>query len=266
MTDEERFDVVLEELRGLMTALGDFAGSVVLIGGQVVALQQKQRVGNGSIDIQTSVGVVVSRGFSLDSDLLLAFDGTAHEQRGEEFPAILRSRGFTRSNPDTRWLKTVGDVAVPIDLFVTPDLALDAYPTRATVLYDGDLAASRPTRLEVPLRAGMLEIQVPNPLGYLALKVDAKLRRRPAQTKDSFDLFAFVQTMGADVAGGALRDSRAHGPRVADELKQLFCSPSAAGVQDVVTYSRTSLGPAERALLEQAAVDLFAEVLRVAVR
>ncbi len=49
MNDEERFEQVLEELASLIRDLGDLAFSLVLIGGQVLALESKAGGGDGRI-------------------------------------------------------------------------------------------------------------------------------------------------------------------------------------------------------------------------
>jgi hypothetical protein len=75
VTDLERFETVLRELGELWLKLGDLAEHVMVIGGQVIALESRTRGGDGVIEVETSVGTRVVRGYSFDLDLL--YDGDA---------------------------------------------------------------------------------------------------------------------------------------------------------------------------------------------
>jgi hypothetical protein len=78
---------------------------VLVVGGQVIALEARLRGGDGVIGIETSTGTRVVRGFSLDLDLL--YDGEAGWM-GERLPEVRRSCGFERSTT-FRWSKVVGE-------------------------------------------------------------------------------------------------------------------------------------------------------------
>ncbi|NOK21730.1 hypothetical protein [Corallococcus carmarthensis] len=94
MTDEERFDEILGELGELMLDLGDLSSRIMLIGGQVLALESRQRGGTGVIAIETDTGIVVERGFSFEPDLLFDLDGA--DFMAERLPEVLRQRAMRR--------------------------------------------------------------------------------------------------------------------------------------------------------------------------
>jgi hypothetical protein len=261
MTGEEKLNVVLRELRDLLQAADAAACPFLLIGGQVLAILAKSVHDSGELVVETATGVRVSRGYSFEPDLLLDV-----EEEDVSLPYIgaladvLRQCGFSRSNPETRWVKRVGEVEVLIDLFAAPSLPDEMRPTRMTTLPRASLASARATMTSVVLTDGdPLRIKVPDALGFLGLKTEAKLQHRPRESKDCFDAYSYVTLVGVqDVARSLARDGR-DGPRVAAELRALFGSADAPGVRDVVQYSKT-LGERDLSLLAQAVVDVFQEV------
>lgn len=100
MTDEERFDEILGELRELLLDLGDLSFSVMLIGGQVLALESRLRGGSGVISVETDTGIGVERGFSFEPDLLFDLDGS--EFMAGRLLEVLGERGFKRESRDFR--------------------------------------------------------------------------------------------------------------------------------------------------------------------
>ena len=105
----------------------------------------------------------------------------------------------------------------------------------------------------------MLDIDVPDVVGFLAMKLEAKLRLRPTATKDSCDVYAYVDLKGVDVINAGLKRDAREGPRLVGHLWTLFGDVTAPGVLDVLTYAG-SLADEERALLTRAVVDLFEEI------
>ena len=176
MTDLERFETVLRELGHLWLGLGDLAEHVMVIGGQVIALEARTRGGDGVIAVETPVGPKVVRGYSFDLDLL--YDGEAGWM-GERLPDVLRSCGFERST-SVRWTKLIGSARVDLDLLVTPGADPADLPTPMTTAPGGDIAVLRPHRVQLTPE---LKVTIPSPLGFLALKVEAK-NARPKATKE----------------------------------------------------------------------------------
>jgi hypothetical protein len=123
------------------------------------------------------------------------------------------------------------------------------------------LALARPQVLRLRVPSGMLEVLVPDPVGFLATKVEAKRHLRPSQTKDSFDLYAYVAMRGVATVAEALRRDDREGPRIEAQLRALFGGTEAEGVRDVLAYAG-SLGEEERTLLARAVVDLFDDLER----
>ncbi|MBS2031499.1 MAG: hypothetical protein JST54_26600 [Deltaproteobacteria bacterium] len=255
MTEAEKFECVLAELGQLLLSLGDLAEHVVLIGGQVLALEARQKTGDATIQVVTDTGITVPRGYSFEPDLL--FDFEQQPQQAERLPQILGAAGYKRTR-EHRWAKQVGEVAVEIDLFVPDDIDDAVVPTGATRLPQGALALARPQRLAVKLKDRELPLQVPSPAAFLALKLDAKLIHRPGETKDCFDIFAYVRLHTPKVVGPAL-DAVHEGRAIRRDLYTLFGDVESPGVLDVLKYAAT-LDQQDQALLARSVVDLFAEL------
>jgi hypothetical protein len=255
MTDEERFDEILGELGELMLDLGDLSSRIMLIGGQVLALESRQRGGTGVISIETDTGIVVERGFSFEPDLLFDVDGS--DFMAERLPQVLRQRGYARSR-HFRWSKPLPGGQMDLDLFAPKDVAPDELPTGMTPLPDARLALRRGHAV-VLLEGKPLRILLPDAMGFLTMKERAKRELRPDKTKDSFDLFAYVKLVGPQAVRASLRQAGEEGRALRTRLLHLFWSTEAPGPRDVIRYAG-SLDPDEQALLAQAAVDLFAEL------
>jgi hypothetical protein len=252
VSDLDRFETVLRELGELWLRLGDLAEHVMVIGGQVIALESRTRGGDGVIEVETSVGPKVVRGYSFDLDLL--YDGEAGWM-GERLPQVLRSCGFERST-SFRWTKLVGTERVDIDLLVAPSSEPVDLPTPMTTAPGGDIAVLRPRRVQL---TPALQVSIPSPLGFLALKTEAK-KLRPKTTKDSFDLFAYVSLMTPQVIADALSADRADGERLREEIRKLFGAESAPGVLDVLAYAST-LEQTDKQLVARAVVDLMQKAI-----
>jgi len=106
MTDEppesERFAAALDELRALVTHFQIVGVSLVLVGGQVVAVEARAAGGDGVIEVRTPTDIVVQRGFSMEPDLLFDLDGAA--ARAHAVLDVLKSRNFKRVKTH-RWRK-----------------------------------------------------------------------------------------------------------------------------------------------------------------
>jgi hypothetical protein len=256
MTDEERFEEVLRELGELLLDLGDLSSRAVLIGGQVLALESRRRGGTGVIAIKTETGTEVDRGFSYEPDLLFDLDGT--EFMAERLPDVLKQRGYGRTR-EFRWSKKLGSGGdMHVDLFAPADVERSQLPTAMTPLPDARLALRRTQPVALSIGDTPLRILLPDAVGFLAMKVRAKLEQRPDAHKDSFDIFAYVKLVGPKGVLAALEQAGQDGRVLQEKLLRLFWNTSAPGVQDVMAYA-TSLEPLDKDLLAQAAVDLFSE-------
>jgi hypothetical protein len=260
MTESEHFEAVLHELACLLLDLGDLASRVLLIGGQVLALEALQRRGSGLLEVQTETGVAVTRGFTMEPDLLLDLDEDTFQS--ERLTEVLHLRGYERTR-EFRWARRVevrGEwVSIEIDLFASPQVPADVLPTRMTRLPDARLALRRPRRIEVSVGGAPLRISVPNAAAFLAMKVRAKREQRPEESKDCFDIYAYVNLVGTAEVRASLTGAGEAGEWVRRKLVELFYDLSASGVGDVVQFA-VGLSPADEALLRQGVVDLFAEL------
>lgn len=256
MTELEQFEAVLRELGELLLDLGNLASRVVLIGGQVLALESRKRGGTGVITVATDTGTEVLRGFSYEPDLLFELDGS--EFMAERIPEILKLRGYRRAK-EFRWSKPLeGGMDMELDLFAPADVEQEDLPVRMTPLLDASLVLKRPYLIELKIGDTPLRIAVPDAAGFLAMKIRAKQVHRPEGTKDCFDIFAYVKLIGPEQVLSSLDAAGYEGRRIRAKLVDLFRHPSAPGVQDVLEYA-SSLEPDEQELLAQAVVDLFAE-------
>jgi len=256
MDELEQFEAVLQELGELMLDLGDLASSVVLIGGQVLALEARQRGRSGIIEVETDTGDVVPRGFTLEPDLLFDLDGS--EFTAGRLPEILRHRGYQRVLRGFRWSKSLGETFIHLDLFAPEGVEPGDLPTFMTPLPDASLVLRRRKRIELSVGGRALRIAIPDAVGFLAMKTRAKFELRPEETKDSFDIFAYVKLVGTGAVLEALRQAGQEGRDIHKKLLALFYDRTSSGVRDVVTYAST-LEPEQQELLAQAVVDLFAE-------
>lgn len=75
--DAARFEAVLGELRRVLIELQGIGVGAVLIGGQVLALESRAVGGSGTIQVRTTTGVQIDRGYSMEPDLLLDVDDVA---------------------------------------------------------------------------------------------------------------------------------------------------------------------------------------------
>src|SRR6478736_1336989 len=106
MTDDQQFELVLEELHQLLRELYTVGldEDVVLIGAQVVALEQRSRQAP-AFQLSLPSGIEIRRGFSMEPDLAIDTDDL---NRLEPLPQALRARGFERSSAPgrpSRWIK-----------------------------------------------------------------------------------------------------------------------------------------------------------------
>ena len=254
MNESERFECILDELRTLLRDFQIIGVGVVLVGGQVLALESRAKGGDGVIEVRTPTGVAVRRGYSMEPDLL--FDVEEAGARSDAILDILRQRDFSRVR-NYQWCKELGEAGeMLLDLFVSPD-ADDAYnPGGFTPLPGAELALARATPLEVSIPSGDLIVQVPDPVGFLAMKLEAKLRLRPNEAKDSFDIYAYVVIKGVAEVSAALNESGNARDSIVANLRDLFGEIHSPGVRDVVSYAG-ALAEDDAALLERAVVDLF---------
>lgn len=256
MTEDKKFEEILRELGELLLDLGDLSSKVVLIGGQVLALESIRRGGSGVISIKTDTGPEVDRGFSYEPDLLFDLDGS--EFMAERLPEVLKQRDYVRKRGFS-WSKTLrGGDEMHLDLFAPADVEPSDLPTDMTPLPDARLAARRSQLLSLKFGDSPLRIHLPDAVGFLAMKVRAKLEQRPEKHKDSFDIFAYVKLLGSKAVLDSLAQAGQEGRELQGKLFRLFWNASAPGVRDVLEYA-ASLEEADRELLAQAAVDLFCE-------
>jgi len=257
VNETKRFECILDELHYLLIDLQMIGVKITLVGGQVISLEARALGGDGVIEVHTPTDIVIQRGYSMEPDLL--FDVEEAGARSDAILDVLRQRNFKRVRTH-RWRKDLplaGEML--IDLFVPP-AADEAYnPGGFTQLPAADLVLARATPLKVVIPSGEFEIHIPDPAGFLAMKLEAKISLRPNETKDSFDIYAYVAMKGVDEIRTALGIDTETRNRIIADLRYLFGDVSSPGVRDAVSYAST-LNEDETALLERAAVDLFQQL------
>jgi len=258
VTDEERFDEILGELREFLIDLGDLSLNVMLIGGQVLAVESRRQGGTGVISVETDTGTVVERGFSFEPDLLFDINGT--EFMAERLLEVLRERDFKREARDFRWSKTLpSGQTMDLDLFAPEGSEVSERLTRMTPLPDSRIALRRSQRVSLKVSGKSLSILLPDAAGFLTMKERAKREHRPELSKDCFDMFVYVKLVGTQVVRASLQAAGTDGQALESRLRLLFWDKDSKGVQDVLTYVSTH-DAEERALLAQAVVDLFQDI------
>ena len=60
-----QFEIVLDELRGVLIDFTTIGVSAMLVGGQVLAVESKSAGGDGVIEVRTPTDVAFQRGFSM---------------------------------------------------------------------------------------------------------------------------------------------------------------------------------------------------------
>jgi hypothetical protein len=253
--EQQQFEAILKELGELMLALGDLSQRIVLIGGQALALQSRAQGGTGLIAVETETGEVVQRGYTFEPDLLIDLEGA--EFMAERLPDILRQRGYQRTR-EFRWSKPLGTTTVHLDLFASPEIDPGSLPTSMTRLPDARLVLRRSERIELTVGDTWLRIAIPDAVGFLTMKVRAKLEQRPKESKDSFDIFTYVKLVGPRKVSESLQQAGPEGQELKKKLLALFWTDSSPGVLDVVAYAST-LESEQKELLVRSVVDLFAE-------
>ncbi|MBK6688833.1 MAG: hypothetical protein IPG45_30460 [Deltaproteobacteria bacterium] len=262
MNDEERFERVLGELRELMKSLAHLEAHIVMIGGQVLALEAMSRGLSPVIQVDLDTGVPLSRGFSFEPDLLIDVD--AAPSTVESVVDVLKARSYRRTR-DFRWSKQLDDEwTFDLDLFRPEDADAANIPTGMTPV-DATLALARPHQLRVALAGGYLEIKVPDPAGFLATKLAAKQVHRPDETKDCFDIAVYVQLIGVDPVAQSLRRAGAAGEAILVAFQDLFGNADAAGVRDVLKES-ANLDRTGAELVAEGVVDLFTSLAASSLR
>ena len=226
-----QFEIVLDELRGVLIDFTTIGVSAMLVGGQVLAVESKAAGGDGVIEVRTPTDVAVQRGFSMEPDLLIDVDEAA--SRVDAIVDILKERRFKRIKT-YRWAKQVPTGEVLLDLFMPPDADEANNPAGFTRLPMGDIALLRPRMIQVHLKSGILDVAVPDVVGFLAMKLEAKLKLRPTESKDSFDIYAYVAMKGIEVVNSGLKRDASEGPRIIARLRPLFDDIDAPGVNDVL--------------------------------
>jgi hypothetical protein len=210
---------------------------------------------SGKILVETQTGIVITRGYSMEPDVL--FDLAECDAFVDLLPTTLRELGYNRVR-DFRWSKRVGAVDVSIDLFHAGDVEA---PTGMTVLPSADQALGHRDKVKLTVMGEGLELAIPNPAAFVAMRVEAKRTLRPSDNRDCFDLYTYLVLKTPRVVAESLTRWDWSRALIAD-LRELFGFVEAAGVRDVLDYAGT-LEPAERALVARDVVDRFNELFQL---
>ena len=258
MTDRERFEVILEEVGALLDRIG-WLCEVVLIGAQALAAEQVAAGEDPLLQVETDTGQRLVRGYSFEPDLLIDPVDPELSARWDELPEILRSCGYQRGGRDFQWEKQIGDVYVRLDLFRPEGTPEQATPT--TELPRGEQVLARASELRFRVGTRSVRLKTPNPADFVLMKLDAMRIRRPKNSKDAFDLYAYVRKKTPAVVAAALASARER-EEALQSLHKVFADENAVGVLDVLDFAG-SLEGIDRALVARDVVRTFAEVRRI---
>lgn len=146
----------------------------------------------------------IDRGYSFEPDLLLDFDAAGN--RATEFEIVLKDRKLQKIKT-YRW-RSLGSPAIELDFFKAHDADDANVALGATPIKDSELVLSRAQPIEVIAGSDSFKIRVPDPLGFIAMKLRAKLEYRPTEDKDSFDIVAYVYLKTPALVRESLGSSR----------------------------------------------------------
>lgn len=255
MTDREHFEVVINELGFLLDQLGDLC-EVVLIGGQVMAVEQLAAGEDPVLKVETNTGQTVERGYSFEPDLLIEHPDPDKSPRWDELPHILRDAGYRRTPRAYRWVKQVGEVSVLIDLF-KPQFGPES-ATAMTELPRGERVLSRAKGVRLQVGTREFTVKTPSSVDFILMKLDATKIRTPLEPKDAFDLYAYVRRRTPTAVGKALGVAPERDEALA-KLSELFGAEGSPGVVDILIFAPT-LDAADRAMIAKDVVAVFKEV------
>jgi len=173
VTEAERFAVVLDEPGSLLSRL-DGPCEVVVIGGQVLAIEQVAASQDPVLQVETDTGQRVVRGHSFDPDLLIESVDPEESARWDELPHLLREAGYRRGGRAFQWEKQVGEVYVRPDLFTPEGGPLP--PTELTPLPRGEAVLRRATEHRLHLATRDVRIRTPSIVDFLVLLPEQHLR------------------------------------------------------------------------------------------
>ena len=252
MTNDERFDIILNVLGRVMLALtarglGDTA---VLIGGQVVSVERRSRNVN-TFELRTPMGESISLPFSQEPDLL--FNREAAGAQAEAIEEVLKAEGFTRLST---WRWSVKSEGVEVDF----DILEPARPEGGgAIVLAGEMTFVRAKAVAVTVGQSSVALRVPDAASFFRLKLDARVGRAKLKLKDSFDMYAYARTVPVDEMRRSLRQAR-EGASVRDELLVLFGALDSPGTLEAVSMAIGAGDSALGELIARDVVDVFAEV------
>jgi hypothetical protein len=101
MNEQELFEAVLVELDAVVRRL-DCPRGAVLIGGQVLAVEQLAAGRPAVFVVETDTGQRIDRGFSMEPDLLVDPPAVEDSPRWDEIPHLLRELGARDADDPAR--------------------------------------------------------------------------------------------------------------------------------------------------------------------
>ncbi len=248
MSDPELFESILAELAVLLNRL-DYLHDAVLIGGQVIAVEQLAAGHPAVFQVETDTGQRIQRPYSMEPDLLLDPPAIEESARWDELPVTLRECGFKRSGRSFRWAKVLDGGTMELDLFV-PHSHQEPV-THMTPLENGERVIGRSREVRLLVRGKELRIKLPHPADFIRMKLDnfdrtAALREERHKEKDALDLYAYIHLKTPPVIAAALQ-GLADAP-IFERLREHFGAEQSIGVRRVLRLV-PGLSPDEQRLI-----------------
>lgn len=261
MNDQALFESVLAELAVVRSRLY-YLHDAVLIGGQVIAVEQLAAGRPAVFQVETDTGQRIQRPYSMEPDLLLDPPSLEESAQWDELPVTLRECGFRMTPRTFRWAKQLEGGTMDLDLFM-PDTHADPV-THMTALAEGETVLRRAREVEIPVKGKTLRIKLPHPADFLRMKLDNldrpdSVRQERQKAKDALDIFAYIRLKTPAVIAVELANPK--DARTVARLREHFGTEHALGVQRVVSMV-PGLSPDERRLVAKDVVRGVAAVLR----
>lgn len=261
MSDQALFEAVLAELAVVRNRL-DYLNDAVLIGGQVLAVEQMAAGAQAVFQVETDTGQRIQRPFSMEPDLLV--DPPAFEESAlwDQLPETLKECGFHMTGRTFRWAKNLNGGTMELDLFM-PEGHADPV-VNMTPLKDGLRILGRAHEVVVPVQGRELRIKLPHPADFIRMKLDNlerpdAVRREEHKGKDALDIYGYIHLKTPEVIAAAFKDPRDE--EALTLLRRHFGSEQAPGVLRVLKMVPGFSGD-EAAMVAKHLVRTVAAVLR----
>lgn len=264
MSDQALFEAILVELAIVRNRM-DYLKDAVLIGGQVLAIEQMAAGAPAVFQVETDTGQRIQRPFSMEPDLLVDPPSIEESALWDQLPITLRECGFRRTGRAFKWAKALAGGVMELDLFMP--LGHVEPVTQMTPVEDGHRILDRAREVVVPVQGRELRIKLPHPADFLRMKLDNfdrtdAIRLEQHKAKDALDIYGYIHLKTPALIAAALRDPRDES--IVGRLREHFGSERSPGVQRVLKLL-PGYSPEDRAMVAKHVVRTVSAVIGSAI-